>query len=122
MKRYVFFSLLLLLAACSKHDEVDFKGTIIDTRECTLSYVRPDLGYLIQLSSPVQYGSSYTTQNGETYDNVIILYDPDCLLYLNDKIEGSFYLDDEYSRANCSIHWNDLDDIPMGVFTSVSVD
>lgn len=122
MKRYVFFSLLLLLAACSKHDEVDFKGTIIDTRECTLSYVRPDLGYLIQLSSPAQYGSSYTSQNGETYDNVIILYDPDCLLYLNDKIEGSFYLDDEYSRANCSIHWNDLDDIPMGVFTSVSVD
>ena len=122
MKRYVFFSLLLLLAACAKHDEVDFKGTVIDTRECTLSYVRPDLGYLVELDSPKEYGSDYTLQNGTTCHNVVILYDPDCLLYLGDRIEGAFYLDSEYPRANCSVHWNDIDDIPVGVFTAVSVD
>lgn len=113
---------LLLATSCVKHDEVDFKGTVIDTRECTLSYLKPDLGYLIQLDSPLEYGATYTSQYGTTYDNVVILYDPDCLLYLNDRLSGSFYLDEEYPRANCSMHWNDLDNIPVGVFTAVSVD
>ena len=122
MKRYVFFSLLLLLAACAKHDEVDFHGTIVDTRECTASYLKPDLGYIVELTSPTDYGADYTTTDGTTYHNAVILYDPDCLLYLGDRLSGSFYLDDEYSRANCSIHWNDLDKLPMGVFTAVSVD
>ncbi len=122
MKHFAFFSLLLLLAACTKHDEVDFKGTIIDTRECTLSYTRLDLGYLVELSTPENYGSDYTLKDGTTYHNVVILYDPDCLLYLHDDIKGSFYLDDEYPRAHCSVHWNDIDNIPIGVFTSVSVD
>lgn len=144
MKRYVYFKLrtkryelrvqkavmsllllssyLLLLTSCAKRDEIDFKGEIIDTRECTLSYSRPDLGYLVELDTPLECGSDYTLQNGTTYHNVVILYDPDCILYLHDKIEGSFYLDDQYARANCSIHWNDIDNIPVGVFTSVSVD
>lgn len=122
MKRYVFFSLLLLLAACAKHDEVEFEGTVIDTRECNLSYARPDLGYLVELDSPKEYGSDYTLNDGTTYHNVVILYDPDCLLYLGDRIEGAFYLDSDYQRANCSVHWNDIDDIPVGVFTTVSVD
>ena len=122
MKHFAFFSLLLLLAACTKHDEVDFKGTIIDTRECTLSYTLPDVGYLVELSTPENYGSDYTLKDGTTYHNVVILYDPDCLLYLHDDIKGSFYLDDEYPRAHCSVHWNDIDNIRIGVFTSVSVD
>ncbi len=115
-------SYLLLLTSCSKHDEVDFKGEIIDTRECELSITRPNVGYLVQLSSPTDYGVTYTSQYGITYDNVVILYDPDCLLYLHDQIKGAFYLDSKYARVNCSVHWDDLDDIPMGVFTTVSVD
>ena len=121
--KLLFFSLsFLVCVACSKHDEIDFKGTIIDTRECTLSLMRPDLGYLVELETPADYGSDYTLSNGTTYHNVVILYDPDCLLYLGDRIKGAFYLDDEYSRANCSVHWNDIDNIPIGVFTTVSVD
>ena len=118
----LFIAMALLATSCSKHDEIDFKGTIIDTRECTLSYVRPDLGYLVQLSSPENYGTTYTSQYGETYNNVVILYDPDCLLYLHDQIKGAFYRDDEYPRSKCSLHWNDLDNIPVGVFTAVTVD
>ena len=119
---FVFLVLSCLLTSCAKHDEVDFKGEIIDTRECELSITRPNVGYLVQLSSPTDYGVTYTSQYGITYDNVVILYDPDCLIYLHDIIKGSFYLDSKYARANCSIHWDDLDDIPMGVFTTVSVD
>ena len=118
----VFLSFSTLLTSCSKYDEVDFAGIIIDTRKCTLFDIRPNVGYLVQLSSPTDYGVTYTSQYGITYDNVVILYDPDCLLYLYDTIKGAFYLDSKYARANCSIHWDVLDDIPMGVFTVVSVD
>lgn len=123
MKRFVFFSTLLLtLVGCTKVDEIDFRGTVIDTRECTASYVKPDLGYLVQLATPDSIGSTYITSDGVSHPNVVILYAPDRLLYRNDKIRGTFYLDDQYSRANCSIHWTDIDHIPIGVFTSVSVD
>jgi hypothetical protein len=123
MKRFVFFSTLLLtLVGCTKVDEIDFRGTVIDTRECTASYVKPDLGYLVQLATPDSIGGTYITSDGVSHPNVVILYAPDRLLYRNDKIRGTFYLDDQYSRANCSIHWTDIDHIPIGVFTSVSVD
>ncbi len=123
MKRFAFFStLLLLLASCNKVDEIDFRGTVIDTRECTASYVKPDLGYLVALTTPDSLGGDYTTQDGITHHNVVILYAPDRLVYRNDKIRGTFYFDDQYSLANCSIHWNDIDNIPIGVFTSISVD
>ncbi|MBR6899166.1 MAG: hypothetical protein IKN29_02595 [Bacteroidales bacterium] len=123
MKRFAFFStLLLLLASCNKVDEIDFRGTVIDTRECTASYVKSDLGYLVALATPDSLGGDYTTQDGITHHNVVILYAPDRLVYRNDKIRGTFYFDDQYSLANCSIHWNDIDNIPIGVFTSISVD
>lgn len=123
MKRFAFFStLLLLLASCNKVDEIDFRGTVIDTRECTASYVKPDLGYLVALTTPDSLGGDYTTQDGITHHNVVILYAPDRLVYRNDKIRGTFYFDDQYSLTNCSIHWNDIDNIPIGVFTSISVD
>ncbi len=123
MKRFAFFStLLLLLASCNKVDEIDFRGTVIDTHECTASYVKPDLGYLVALTTPDSLGGDYTTQDGITHHNVVILYAPDRLVYRNDKIRGTFYFDDQYSLANCSIHWNDIDNIPIGVFTSISVD
>jgi hypothetical protein len=123
MKRFAFFStLLLLLASCNKVDEIDFRGTVVDVRECTASYVKPDYGYLVALTTPDSLGGVYTTDKGVTYHNVVILYAPDRLIYRDDPIRGTFYLDDQYSRANCSIHWNDIDNIPVGVFTSVSVD
>ena len=123
MKRFAFFStLLLLLASCNKVDEIDFRGTVVDVRECTASYVKPDLGYLVALTTLDILGGVYTTQDGTTHPNVVILYAPDRLVYRNDKIRGTFYFDDQYSLANCSIHWNDIDNIPIGVFTSISVD
>ena len=129
MKRFVFSNFFaagilccLLMNACSKYTEIDFSGVVIDTRACSNSVVKPDLGYLVNISSPDSIGSSYTLANGTTYRNVVILYAPDRLIYLGDHLSGSFYFDDEYPRANCSIHWNDIDQIPIGVFTAVTVD
>jgi len=131
MKRFAFSKwsagilpaiVILGLTSCNKVDEIDFRGTVVDTRECTASYVKPDLGYLVALTTPDSLGGDYTTQDGITHHNVVILYAPDRLVYRNDKIRGTFYFDDQYSLANCSIHWNDIDNIPIGVFTSISVD
>lgn len=131
MKRFAFSKwsagilpaiVILGLTSCNKVDEIDFRGTVVDVRECTASYVKPDLGYLVALTTPDSLGGVYTTDKGVTYHNVVILYAPDRLIYCDDKIRGTFYFDDQYSLANCSIHWNDIDNIPIGVFTSISVD
>lgn len=119
------FDLLMLMAAmavtaCSKVDEIAFSGTIVDTRECTASYLEPNLGYVVALSSPDSIGRPYTVGN-VTYPNAVILYEPDRLIYRNDRVHGSFYLDDKYSRANCSLHWTDMN-LPEGVFLEVTVD
>ena len=113
--------LLGLLASCVKHDEIPFSGTIVDVRECNASFgTVQDAGFVISLTSPDSIGQPYT-HNGVTYPNAVILYDPGCRLYKDDKLSGSFYLDDKYSRANCSIHWNDLH-LPEGVFLDIVVE
>lgn len=114
-------SCLLLLVSCTKRDEIDFTGVVIDTRQCTASYLKPNLGYLVELSKPSDAGDDYTTDDGVVHHNVVILYEPDRVIYKDDHLSGSFYFDDEYSDANCEIHWKDLK-VPMGVFVSVSVD
>ncbi len=108
------------LTSCAKHDEISFRGTVIDARECSASYTEPNIGYVVQLQKPDSIGKPYD-HNGNTYQNVVILYEPDRRIYKNDHIKGTFYLDNKYSRANCSLHWTDYD-LPEGVFTSVSVD
>lgn len=119
--KFIIVAVLLLFASCKKHDEIAFKGTIIDTRTCNSSFdSHQEAGFVINLTTPDSIGKPYT-HNGVTYTNSVILYDPGCRLYKNDKVSGTFYLDDKYSRANCSIHWSDFD-IPEGVFVDVSVE
>lgn len=119
--KFIIVAVLLLFASCKKHDEIAFKGTIIDTRTCNSSFdSHQEAGFVINLTTPDSIGKPYT-HNGVTYLNSVILYDPGCRLYKNDKVSGTFYLDDKYSRANCSIHWSDFD-IPEGVFVDVSVE
>lgn len=106
----------LLLTGCSKNDEYEFSGTIIDARDCN-SMRYP--GYIVALEKPSDLGGQYVV--GErTYTNAIMLFEPDRALYKGDHLHGSFYIDNKYSRANCSFHWNL--NIPEGVFTSISVD
>jgi hypothetical protein len=120
--KIIIVAVLLMFVSCKKHDEIAFKGTIIDTRTCNSSFEiqHNDAGFVINLTTPDSIGKPYT-HNGVTYPNAVILYEPGCRLYKNDKVSGTFYLDDKYSRANCSIHWSDYD-IPEGVFVDVSVE
>ena len=118
MKRCVFFSLLLLLFSCSKHDEIDFEGELVDVRYCaSSSSMSNSAAYFVRLDKPADMGGDYTSLSGEEYENVVMLFEPDRRLYKGDRISGSFYLDEGYGRANCG-SWTDVD-LPEGVFTSV---
>lgn len=108
------------LASCQKHPEIEFAGTVIDIRYCTASYFDNNVGYIVQLEYPDSIGGTISTDEG-TATGLIVLYEPDRVVHVDNHIHGTFYLDDKYSRANCSLHYSDLD-LPEGVFTKVSVD
>ncbi len=108
------------LAACQKHPEVDFAGTVTGIRQCTGMYLDNNVGYIVQLDYPDSLGATITTDEG-TASGIIVLYEPDRVIHVDDHIHGSFYLDDKYSRTNCSLHYTDYE-LPEGVFTHISVD
>ena len=80
----------------------------------------PIVGYFVQLEEPEDIGRDYTTNSG-VHHNTVILFDPDCRLYKDNRISGSFYLDEDYSRAHCDYHLTDIK-LPEGVFVEVSVE
>lgn len=116
----------LLLAAtlsqgCNKHEEIEFSGRIIGTRRCTMSWVDTQAGYLVQLTSPKGIGGTINSSENQI-DNVVVLYEPTCHILVDDEIEGVFYLDDKYSKANCGNNTDTLTKgLPEGVFLDISV-
>ena len=126
MKHFVFSKLLLAVlllscVSCVKHEELSFSGTVLGVRNCEASYMDRNAGYIVQLESPEGVGGTLTSTSGETIENVVVLYEPTRLIMVEDHIHGSFYLDNKYSRVNCSTQWGNLD-LPEGVFTEVHVD
>ena len=107
-------------ASCQKHPEIDFAGTVINIRQCTGSFLDNNVGYIVQLDYPDSIGGTLTTNEG-TASGLIVLYDPNRVIHVDEHIHGSFYLDDKYSRSNCSVHYSEID-LPEGVFTRVNVD
>lgn len=127
MKRSVFSKLLLsaLLAltatSCVEHEEISFEGVVVGTRGCSGILMDDNMGFIVKLFSPDSIGGTMTSTEGETMTNVIVLYEPPRLLYVRDTIRGTFYLDDKYSRANCSLVWDEMN-VPEGVFLKVIVE
>ncbi len=113
--------ILCLFTSCVKHEEIPFSGTVVDVRECNASFgTAQDAGFVVSLNEPENIGQPYTF-NGVTYPRAVILYAPDRRIYKGDRLSGTFYLDDKYSRANCSIHWTDFS-LPEGVFLDTTVE
>lgn len=124
MKRSVFFSCLLaalLTTSCVEHEEISFEGVVVGTRGCSGILMDDNMGFIVKLFSPDSIGGTMTSTEGETMTNVIVLYEPPRLLYVRDTIRGTFYLDDKYSRANCSLVWDEMN-VPEGVFLKVVVE
>ncbi len=112
---------VILLTSCVKHEEISFEGIVVGTRNCSGTFADNNTGFLVKLTAPDTIGATITSTTGETMDNVIVLYEPPRRIMVEDRIHGTFYLDDKYSKANCTVVWNDFD-LPEGVFLSVVVD
>lgn len=123
MKPYVYFSLLLaaMLSSCAKHDEISFRGTVVNIEYCASQDIQSNAGFYTALEVPEATGATFTLGN-ETFQNVVILYEPGRRIQNGDRISGKFYLDDKYSKTNCNLHIHADDNLPQGVFTEVSVD
>lgn len=126
MKHSVFFKLLLfalplLAVSCVEREEISFEGMVVGTRGCSGIIMDDNMGFIVKLFSPDSIGGTLTSTDGETMTNVVVLYEPPRLIYIRDTIRGTFYLDDKYSRANCSLVWDEMD-LPEGVFLRVTVD
>ncbi|MBQ8703930.1 MAG: hypothetical protein IJ524_06105 [Bacteroidales bacterium] len=127
MKHSVFSKLLLpallalLATSCVNHEEISFEGVVVGTRGCSGILMDDNMGFIVKLFSPDSIGGTMTSTEGETMTNIIVLYEPPRLLYVRDTIRGTFYLDDKYSRANCSLVWDEMN-VPEGVFLKVTVE
>lgn len=123
MKRYAYSSILLavlLLSGCHKQPEIDFAGTVIGIRQCSGSYPDMSAGYIVQLDYPDSIGGTISTDEG-TMKNLIVLYEPNRIIQVDNHIHGTFYRDDKYSKANCSLRYTDYE-LPEGVFIDVKTE
>lgn len=126
MKHSAFSKIIILLMAvlftgCVEHEEISFEGMVVGTRGCTGLLMDSNMGFIVKLFTPDSLGGSLTSTQGEQMTNVVVLYETPRLLYVGDTIHGTFYLDDKYSRANCSLVWDEMN-VPEGVFLKVVVD
>ena len=120
-KILILAAVAMLFAGCIEHEEIEFEGVVVGTRNCSGALMDSNTGFLVKLTRPEGIGGTMTSTSGETMDNIIILYETPKLIFVEDHIHGTFYRDDKYSRANCSVRYDNLD-LPEGVFLRVYVD
>lgn len=111
----------LLCTSCVEHEAISFEGMIVGIRHCSSPWMDNNPGFIVKLFSPDSIGGTMTDNLGQTMSNLIILYESPRYLEIEDTIHGTFYLDDKYSRANCSLRYDSLN-LPEGVFLKVAVD
>lgn len=110
MKKYLFLLLLpLLLTSCNRDVETfHFTGTVRGFFNCTFttSVFDIEFGYIVALSAPDSIGGDYTNDLGETYHNCVVLYRTKERILNGEEISGEMYLDEDYSKAYCTLHYN----------------
>lgn len=123
MKHYVCFSLLLVLplTSCVKHEEISFSGTVVNIEYCATQEIQSNAGFYTVMETPEGIGATFIF-GADTFQNVVVLYEPGRQIQHGSHIYGKFYLDNKYSRTNCNLHIAADEYLPQGVFTKVYVD
>lgn len=120
MKHLRLLPLLLLLAACNNYDDFAFSGTVIDHELCTSLM---DMGYAVQLDDPDSVGGDYLASDNKVYHNVVVCYQPDQIVKLNERISGRIYLDPNHSKAYCNYNYrNSTGEVPEARFTQLKIE
>ena len=106
----IFAIIPMLFMGCGKPDNVfDFSGTMVDYLDCTspfASITELDYGMVLAVDTPDSIGKDYTDPYGETFHNCVILYRTKSRFKIGEKVEGSMFLDDNYSKAYCQFHYD----------------
>lgn len=101
----------ICLTSCKKNvDDFDFTGVVIGVRDCSsmsMSISELDWGYEVEITSPEGVGVEYFDQEGVKHKNVVVLYGTKTRLSDKDKLSGRMYMDENYSRSYCNIHFSD---------------
>lgn len=118
---FVILTAAVVLAGCTKREELDFAGRVVATQECTAAFPQLSYGYLVSLEYPEGIGTDVEVKAGDTARNVIVMYEPTCIIRISDHIHGTFYLDDKYSKVNCSWQWDGVE-LHEGVFIETIID
>ena len=63
-----------------------------------------DIGYVVSLTVPDSIGGVFTDPSGKKYSNCVVIYRTRARYYVEDRIKGTMYLDDQYSAAYCTYH------------------
>ena len=99
----------MLLVGCKKPDNVfDFSGTMVGYVECNMQYGSLsdfDYGLVLAVDTPDSIGKDYTDSEGAKFHNCVILYRTKSRFRIGDKVSGSMFLDDKYSKAYCQFHY-----------------
>ena len=74
MKHYVFFSLLLAatLSSCAKHDEISFRGTVVNIEYCASQDIQSNAGFYTALETPEATGATFIFGN-DTFVWIIVI-------------------------------------------------
>ncbi|MBP5340880.1 MAG: hypothetical protein J6Y52_00745 [Bacteroidales bacterium] len=124
-KAILFLALGLVATGCVKHDEMSFSGKVVGIRSCSATYTDQNAGYIVQLETPACVGGTViSTDKKDTMQNLVVLYEPPRIMQVGTHMHGKFYIDNNYSKANGCVNWNDqnVSNLPEGVFTEVNVD
>ena len=84
-----------------------FDGTVVGVANCSLasaSISEFDIGYVVSLTVPDSIGGVFTDPSGKKYSNCVVIYRTRARYYVEDRIKGTMYLDDQYSAAYCTYH------------------
>lgn len=111
----------LMATGCAKHEEIDFRGTVVNIEYCASQDITSNAGFYTALEMPEGMGGELTVGT-TTYHNVVILFEPGRRIQNGNNISGKFYLDDKYARTNCTLHYEGDDELPQGVFTEVRIE
>ncbi|MCQ2261279.1 MAG: hypothetical protein MJZ77_07825 [Bacteroidales bacterium] len=99
----------LFLTGCNRDVEtIKFEGVIRGYFDCTntSSIFEIEFGYIVALDTPDSLGADYTDGLGKTYHNCVVLYRTKAHFADSDTIRGELYLDEDYSRAYCTFHYD----------------
>ena len=92
-----------VFSSCKKdYEEVKFSGRVVGALICNTK----TMGYIIELSSPANFGDAVVFDNRDLH-NAVVGYESPKRLKDSAMVSGVFYKTKDYGKINCPIVYKD---------------